>query len=204
MRRIRDWATEMCTYIESAGGIAGPAGPAGPAGAPGAAGATGATGSSGPEGPAVFLLSPDGDDGPPGPPGPVGPTGQKGPGGLDGLDGVAAFWQGEPGDDGVMGPPGPAGPAGASGGATWTETEIDFGSSPVAGANFTIIDAAVVGTDKIIVVPSGSAPTGGYSDVWEYDNLTMAAVAGTGQFTLYASVAYGTTNGKRKVYYTRA
>lgn len=89
----------------------------------------------------------------------------------------------------------------ALGGASWTETEIDFGSAPVAGGSFTVVDAAVSGTSKVVVVPSGAAPTGGYADVWEWDTLTFAATAGAGQFTLHAAVANGTTNGKRKVFY---
>lgn len=89
----------------------------------------------------------------------------------------------------------------SGGSSTWTETEVDFGSTPVAGAAFTVVDATVSGTSKIAVVPSGNAPTGGYADVWQWDSITFAATPGSGQFTLHAAVANGTTNGKRKVLY---
>lgn len=88
-----------------------------------------------------------------------------------------------------------------AGAVSWTETELDFGTAPVASKSFTVTDAGVTGTSKIVVVPSGNAPTSGYSDVWEWDTITFAAVAGTGQFTVYASVGNGTTNGKHKVFY---
>lgn len=95
-------------------------------------------------------------------------------------------------------PPAPVSPL------TTTETELDFGSSPVAGAHFTVTDASVSGTSKIMVMPSGNAPTGGYSDTWEWDSITFAAKAGTGSFTVYASVGTGTVSGKYKVFYTVA
>lgn len=85
-----------------------------------------------------------------------------------------------------------------------TETELNFGTSPVASAHFTVTDASVSGTSKIMLTPSGNAPTSGYSDVWEWDSITFAAKAGTGDFTIYASVGTGTVSGKYKVFYTVA
>lgn len=90
----------------------------------------------------------------------------------------------------------------ASGGSSsWTETELDFGTAPVASKSFTVTDGTVSGTSKIVVMPSGNAPTGGYSDIWQWDAITLAAKAGTGSFTIHAAVGNGTTNGKHKVYY---
>lgn len=83
----------------------------------------------------------------------------------------------------------------------WTEAEIDFGSTPVYGGEFTVIDANVTGSSNIAVVPSGNAPTGLTSDEWVYDLLTFAAKGGSGQFTLYAAAHPGPVSGKRKILY---
>lgn len=92
--------------------------------------------------------------------------------------------------------------SGGSGGAVITEVEIDFGSSPVYDKTFTITDASVSGTSKIMVTPSGAAPTGLTSDEWLWDALGFAALAGSGSFTLYAHAQPGPVSGKRKILYT--
>jgi hypothetical protein len=85
-------------------------------------------------------------------------------------------------------------------GSSWTETEIDFGASPVWDKSFTIVDGTVSGTNKIIVVPSANPPTGRYADDWQWDSICLAAVSGTGQFTLYTN-ADGPVEGKRNILY---
>lgn len=90
---------------------------------------------------------------------------------------------------------------GGPGGGTWTEVEIDFGSLPVYDKTLTVTDAAVTGTSKVVVVPSGNAPTGLTADEWLWDTITFAALAGTGQFTLYATPNPGPVMGKRKIFY---
>src|SRR5574343_396988 len=97
-------------------------------------------------------------------------------------------------DDGVL-----AVPAG-SGSTTTTETTINFGTKPVYDKSFTITDAGVTGSSKILIFPSGNAPSGRHSDDWQWDSITFAAVAGSGQFTLYAN-ANGPVEGTRNIYY---
>jgi hypothetical protein len=92
--------------------------------------------------------------------------------------------------------------AAGSGGATWTETEIDFGTSPKYDATFTITDATVSGTSKVIVVPCGKAATGRVGDDWAWDGLTLAASPNSGNFTLYVCALPGPVAGKRKIQYT--
>lgn len=89
---------------------------------------------------------------------------------------------------------------GGGGGGSWTEAEIDFGASPVWDASFTIVDGTITGTDKIIVVPSGNPPAGRTADDWQWDTIGFGAVAGTGDFTLYAN-ADGPVEGKRNILY---
>ena len=88
-----------------------------------------------------------------------------------------------------------------SGGGTWTETEIDFGTTPQYSKTFTITDASVSGTSKIIVAPSGNVATSRTGNDLEWDNLLLGALAGTGSFTLTALALPGPVVGKRKVYY---
>lgn len=95
--------------------------------------------------------------------------------------------------------------AAASGSAaTWTEVEIDFGSTPAYDAQFTVVDAAVTGASKIIILPTGKAATGRTADDWQWDGLTLAATPASGSFTLYALAHPGPVVGKRKVQYSVA
>jgi hypothetical protein len=74
---------------------------------------------------------------------------------------------------------------------TVTETEIDFGSTPVSEALFTITDAGIVSTMKVMATVSYAAPTGKDQDELEMDDLQLRAVAGTGNFSLYVRAADG-------------
>lgn len=91
-----------------------------------------------------------------------------------------------------------AGPAGA---ASWTEAEVDFGSTPVYDKTFTVTDASVSSSDKIAVVQSGSAATSRADGDALWDTIVYAATAGTGSFTLYALATPGPVVGKRKILY---
>ena len=84
-----------------------------------------------------------------------------------------------------------------------TEIEVDFGSTPVTDATFTITDATITGSSKIMCVESGNVGTSrvGADSLW--DSINYTALAGTGQFTLYAR-ASGAVIGKRKLFYTYA
>ena len=79
-----------------------------------------------------------------------------------------------------------------------TEVEIDFGTKPVTSKSFTVTDAAVSATSKISIVPSAKTATGRVNtDDVEWDGLSLAAVAGTGSFTVYAVANPGPVVGKR-------
>jgi hypothetical protein len=173
-------------------------------GAPGATGAAGSAGLNGSDGPATYLLALDGEEGMQGPPGVTGPAGASGANGADGAIGAALFFVAADDAPEPMMIPGPQGAAG-SGATTWTEAEFDFGATPVYNAQFTLTDAAITSSaKKVLIVPSGNAPTGGQSDEWEMDSISFAALAGAGSATVYAHPEPGPVSGKRKVFYAVA
>lgn len=71
------------------------------------------------------------------------------------------------------------------------QTEIDFGATPVADGTFTITDANVTASSKILCSLSYDAPTSKDQDEIEMDDLVLNAAAGSGQFTLYARAIDG-------------
>jgi hypothetical protein len=79
---------------------------------------------------------------------------------------------------------------------------VDFGTTPVRDKTFTIVDATVTGTSKVMAVPSGNVGTSRVGNDLEWDNLLLGALAGTGQFTLTALAFPGPVVGKRKIFYT--
>jgi hypothetical protein len=94
--------------------------------------------------------------------------------------------------------------AGAAG-ASWTETEVDFGTAAnIVDKVFTVTDAGVTGTSKIIVVPSGNTATSRAAGDTQWENINYAGSPGTGQFTVYAVSASGPIKGKRKIFYAVA
>lgn len=80
-------------------------------------------------------------------------------------------------------------------------SEIDFGTTPISSKRFTITDALISTTSRIMVTPNGEVATGRVGNDWEWDSINFSAVAGTGQFILTAK-ASGKIKGKRKIYYT--
>lgn len=89
----------------------------------------------------------------------------------------------------------------SGGGGSWTEAEVDFGSTPVYSKTFTVTDATATGTSKIVVSPSGTVATGRVGDDWEWDAIIFAALPATGTFTLTALAEPGPVVGKRKIFY---
>lgn len=91
---------------------------------------------------------------------------------------------------------------GSPGSFSVTETEVDFGTLPVVEKTFTVVDALISGTSKIMVTESGSIGTGRIASgdaLW--DTISYSCVAAAGSFTLYAR-ASGSIVGYRKLYYT--
>jgi len=81
------------------------------------------------------------------------------------------------------------------------EVEIDFGGAAVQSKRFTIANAGVLATSKIVVDQSGKAATGRAADENEMDFLHLRAVPGAGSFTLFAACLTGRVSGKYKVNY---
>ncbi len=92
-------------------------------------------------------------------------------------------------------------PEQSTGGATWTSAEIDFGTAPAYSATFTIVDAEVSTSSKVVAVPDGATATGRVGNDWEWDGIVFACVPATGEFTLTALATPGPVVGRRKVYY---
>ena len=70
--------------------------------------------------------------------------------------------------------------------ASLSQTEIDFGSTPVDEKTFTITDSHINTSSEIMVQLAYVAPTGKEIDELEFDSFDFRAVAGSGNFTLYA------------------
>lgn len=87
-------------------------------------------------------------------------------------------------------------------GISWTETEVDFGSTGVYDKTFTITDGAATSTSKIIAIQSGNVATGRVGNDADWDSIDYACLPGTGSFTLIAKANPGPVVGKRKVYYS--
>lgn len=90
---------------------------------------------------------------------------------------------------------------GGGGGGTWTEIEINFGSTPVYDAQFTITDASITSASQVAVVPCGEAATGRVTGDWEWDGATIAALPGSGSAVCSISFSPGPVVGARKFLY---
>lgn len=83
-----------------------------------------------------------------------------------------------------------------------TETEIDFGSTPVSEASFTVTNALITALSKIMVTPSGNTATSRVGNDYSWEAFSFSALAAAGTFTLYANCSNGSVVGKRKIFYT--
>lgn len=77
-----------------------------------------------------------------------------------------------------------------------TEVQLNFGATPVDSKQFTVTDASVSPTSKILIAQSGTAAAGQDADNAEMDPIAVSAIAGTGQFTVYAHALKGRVVGK--------
>lgn len=96
---------------------------------------------------------------------------------------------------------GETGADGLNGALTVSTAEIDFGTKPVWEKSFTVVDAAISTSSRIVAVQSGAAATGRDSDENEFDWLAINCQPGTGQFTLRARGLAGPVSGKFKINY---
>lgn len=90
---------------------------------------------------------------------------------------------------------------GAAGSTNIKQTEIDFGTIPVAEASFTIADADVSATSQLIGSVAYEAPTGKDLDEMEMDGLDLKFAPGTAEFTVYARGTDGYVADKFKINY---
>jgi hypothetical protein len=82
------------------------------------------------------------------------------------------------------------------------ETEVDFGSTPVNVATFTISDTKIIAVSNVIAAQSGKAATGRQADENEMDAIMFNATPAAGSFVLNAQPRSGPVVGKYKVNYT--
>ena len=90
--------------------------------------------------------------------------------------------------------------AGVAGGDL-KQTEIDFGVTPVAELEFTIVDADVSPTSQLMGGVAYEAPTGKDLDELEMDQLDLKFAPDTGQFKLYVTGLTGYVAGTFKINY---
>jgi len=94
---------------------------------------------------------------------------------------------------------------GGGAGASWTEVEFDFGSGvPKYDAQFTITDASIGATSKVVVMESGKVATGRVAGDAQWDSISFSALAASGSATVYAMAHPGPVVGKRYAQYTVA
>jgi hypothetical protein len=83
----------------------------------------------------------------------------------------------------------------------WTVTEVDFGTTPVWDATFTVTDANVSATSDVTVAISGKVATGRVGNDHAWDGLICAALPAAGSFELTVLAIPGPVVGKRKLQY---
>ena len=88
------------------------------------------------------------------------------------------------------------------GGGSFVETEIDFGTTNLTQKTFTITDAGVSATSKIVISISGNAATGRNADEIEMEVFYYYATPGTGTFNLFVKSLEGPVVGTYKLFYT--
>ncbi len=88
-----------------------------------------------------------------------------------------------------------------SGSTSIFQTEIDFGSLPVAEASFTVSNAGVTPTSNIAGSVAYVAPTGKDLDELEMDGVDLKFGPGSGQLTIYARGQDGYIADKFKISY---
>jgi len=90
--------------------------------------------------------------------------------------------------------------AGGGGGSiTLTEIEVNMGDKSPS-KKFTVPDASITPSSKILVFPSPNQATGRRGNDWELDQATLTALAGTGNFQLSVLSPFR-MRGNRKMYY---
>lgn len=87
-------------------------------------------------------------------------------------------------------------PSGGGGTFAVKQTTIDFGTNGSAGKLFTITDAAVLVTSKILAQVEYD------TDEVEMTPITLFCISTTGSFNIYATPLQGSAHGVFKINYT--
>jgi hypothetical protein len=82
------------------------------------------------------------------------------------------------------------------------QAEVDFGSTPVESATFTITDTNITAASNIVGQIAYVAPTGKDLDELEFDSFDLRFAPGAGQCTLYARSLEGYVADKFKINYS--
>lgn len=89
---------------------------------------------------------------------------------------------------------------GGTGGSSWIRLEIDLGSMPRRDLKFTITDAGISPSSKVIVVPDGKPATGRGQDDWQWDTASFAVNPSSGSCVVYTRFD-GKVKGLRNILY---
>jgi hypothetical protein len=89
----------------------------------------------------------------------------------------------------------------AGGSINIKQTEVDFGTTPLAAQEFTVTDADVSGTSQIIGTVAYEAPTNKDLDEMEMDAIDLKFQPGTGQFIVRLTGLEGYLHDKFKINY---
>lgn len=83
-----------------------------------------------------------------------------------------------------------------------TEIEVDFGSTPVYDATFTITDAAIISSaNSVLITESGKPATGRVAGDAQWDSIVCSTNPGVGSAVVYVQALPGPVVGKRKLQY---
>ncbi len=83
------------------------------------------------------------------------------------------------------------------------EVEVDFGSTAVSSAIFTVTDPDIVAGSKIMISISGNAPSDSRKiEEIMLERYTAYGVPASGSMSVYMAPTQGTTTGKTKILYT--
>lgn len=99
---------------------------------------------------------------------------------------------------------GPVVSASGGGGGSVTEVEVDFGSTPRYDATFTITDAAISSTSKVVISESGKVATSRVAGDSQWDSILCSSLPATGSATVYARAQPGPVVGRRILQYSVA
>ena len=193
-------------------GEQGEEGPMGPPGLTGPQGIQGNTGSQGPIGPAVYLEADyqeadmflvQGNQGIQGPQGVTGNTGSQGPAGP------AVYLEADYQEADMFLVPGPQGIPGTSGGGGSGQVStatIDFGTSPVDEASFTVTNASITSSSYINVFVMGDSTVDNDAEAHQHAGASwkFATTPGTGSFTVYITSTVDLCWGTFKIRYSYA